>query len=75
MQFKIKAGSAFATKIKKITFRATSGFVDSDVVNSAVLMNGTTELAASVKAGYMVVDEDFTIAAGTTATLTLKVDI
>jgi hypothetical protein len=39
------------------------------------LYNGTTTYAATIKSGSIVVDEDFTIPAETTATLTLKIDL
>jgi len=81
LQFKIKAGEAYGTKIKKITFGAVglSGAaaktVDGDTITSAILYNGTTEIPATVKTDSIVIDDDFTIAAGTTATLTLKVGV
>jgi len=81
IQFKIKAGDAYGTKIKKITFNAfghsgaTAKTVDGDTITSATLYNGTTEIPASVKTDSIVIDDDFTIAAGTTATLTLKVGV
>jgi hypothetical protein len=74
IQFKIKAGTAYGTKIKKMTFDA-SGAVNTDTVTAATLYNGTTAYAATVKNGSIVIDDDFTIAAGNTATLTLKVNV
>lgn len=81
IQFKIKADDAYGTKIKKITFNAighsgaTAKTVDGDTITSATLYNGTTEIPATVKTDSIVIDDDFTIAAGTTATLTLKVGV
>lgn len=76
ISFKIKGEDIYGTKIKKITFDAvSSGIVDSDTVINATLYQWTTEIPATVHSGSIVVDEDFIISAGTTATLTLKLDI
>jgi hypothetical protein len=73
ISFKIKAGTAYGAKIKKLTF--TGAGIDSDTITNAVLMKGTTEIPADVNNGTIVVNEDFTIAKGETITFTLKVDI
>ena len=73
LKFKIKAGAAYGTKLKKFTF-ASAG-VDSDTVTMAKLYKGTTEIPATVNNGTIVIDEDQTIAAGVTQEFTLKLDI
>lgn len=76
VSFKIKAGTTAGAKIKKLTFTTSGNAVTTDTIKGARLYNGTTEIAASVKTnGQIVVDDDFTIAAGKTAALVLKVDL
>lgn len=73
VSFKIKASDAVGTLVKKLTFTSTPT-VDTDTITAATLVNGSDEYSATVKNGSIVVDEDFTIAAGKTAALVLKVD-
>lgn len=72
VSFKIKASDAVGTLVKKMTFIAIG--VDTDTITAATLVNGTDEYTTTVKNGSIVVDEDFSIAAGKTAALVLKVD-
>jgi hypothetical protein len=73
LSLKMKSSTAYGTKIKKMTF--TGAGITSDTVTNAVLMNGTTSIPATVNNGTIVVDQDFTVAAGATADLVLKVDV